>query len=125
MDERWPDSDPCSYRSDSPLFFCGSHDPNVPEEVVGVARQGQLFMLPWAGFHFLPSISPGHFYSIDRPAGRSQGTILRMIYQMLYVTFPLLAMIPGINGLAVATAAQGFSVFLEGAICRNRHAARH
>ncbi len=86
---------------------------NVPEEVVGVARQGLIFMIPWAGSISYRRFHQGILVRFGHTRRMSFGTILRLISDVICVS--LLALIPGINGLAVATAAQGFSVFLEGA----------
>ena len=85
---------------------------NVPEEVVGVARQGLIFMIPWAGSISYRRFHQGILVRFGHTRRMSFGTILRLISDVACVA--LLALIPGINGLAVATAAQGFSVFLEG-----------
>jgi hypothetical protein len=86
---------------------------NVPEEVVAVARQGLIFMIPWAGSISYRRFHQGILVRFGHTKRMSFGTILRLISDVACVS--LLALIPGINGLAVATAAQGFSVFLEGA----------
>jgi hypothetical protein len=86
---------------------------NVPEEVVAVARQGLIFMIPWAGSISYRRFHQGILVRFGHTKRMSFGTILRLISDVACVY--LLALIPGINGLAVATAAQGFSVFLEGA----------
>ena len=86
---------------------------NVPEEVVVVARQGLIFMLPWAGSISYRRFHQGILVRFGHTKRMSFGTILRLISDVACVA--LLSIIPGINGLAVATAAQGFSVFLEGA----------
>jgi hypothetical protein len=86
---------------------------NVPEEVVAVARQGLLFMLPWSWSISYRRFHQGILVRFGHTKRMSFGTIMRMVSDVICVF--LLAMIPGITGLAVATAAQGFSVFLEGA----------
>ena len=86
---------------------------NIPEEVVGVARQGLIFMIPWAGSISYRRFHQGILVRFGHTRRMSFGTILRLISDVACVA--LLSLIPGINGLAVATAAQGFSVFLEGA----------
>jgi hypothetical protein len=86
---------------------------NVPEEVVVVARQGLIFMIPWAGSISYRRFHQGILVRFGHTRRMSFGTILRLISDVACVA--LLSLIPGINGLAVATAAQGFSVFLEGA----------
>ncbi len=84
---------------------------NVPEPVVAVARQGLILMLPWAGSISYRRFHQGILVRFGHTKRMSFGTILRLISDVVCVL--ALSWIPGINGLAVATGAQGFCVFLE------------
>ena len=52
---------------------------NVPEEVVGVARQGLIFMIPWAGSISYRRFHQGILVRFGHTRRMSFGTILRLI----------------------------------------------
>lgn len=98
----------------TPLYFFVTRNLlNLPEEVVQAGRPGLILMLPWAGAITYRRFHQGILIRFGHTKRMGFGTILRLISDVICVL--ILANIKGISGLVVATAAQGFSVFLEGA----------
>ena len=97
----------------TPLYFFVTRKIfNLPEEVVSAARPGLVLMLPWAGSIAYRRFHQGILVRFGHTKRMSFGTLLRLLSDLICVV--LLSRIKGISGLIVATAAQGFSVFLEG-----------
>jgi len=98
----------------TPLYFFVTRNIfNLPEEVIAAARPGLILMLPWAGSIAYRRFHQGILVRFGHTKRMSLGTLLRLLSDMVCVV--LLSRIEGISGLIVATAAQGFSVFVEGA----------
>ena len=97
----------------TPLYFFITRELfNLPEEVIAAARPGLILMLPWAGSIAYRRFHQGILVRFGHTKRMSFGTLLRLLSDLVCVL--LLSRIEGISGLIVATAAQGFSVFVEG-----------
>lgn len=94
-------------------FFVVETVLNLPAEVIAEARIGLILMLPWSGAIAFRRFRQGILVRFGHTKRMSAGTFLRLLADILCVF--LLSNIKDISGLVVATAAQGFSVFLEGA----------
>ena len=82
---------------------------NVPEEVVGVARQGLIFMIPWAGSISYRRFHQGILVRFGHTRRMSFGTIFRLISDVVCVT--LLALIPGYQRFGCGNRSTGIQRF--------------
>jgi hypothetical protein len=98
----------------TPLYFFITRNLfNLPEEVIAAGRPGLILMLPWAGSIAYRRFHQGILVRFGHTKRMSFGTLLRLLSDMGCVV--ILSRIEGASGLIIATAAQGFSVFLESA----------